>query len=339
MAEIDIFNIAPSVVTRDLSSKSFLLYGARKSGKTSNAVKFPKPLLIACERGYNMLSGVIAQPVNKWTEMLKIKKQLLKDAQSVDTGEKNETAFKSVIVDTADIAYVYCEQYILQLEGVDHLDETTQMRGYKEVKREFDSFFQDIVKAGYTLIAISHSTTIQIKANGEKYDRIIPSIERRGFEVLAGLVDVIGYSTSEINEEGQAHPVLYMRGSASLEAGSRNKYMSEKIAFTYDALLGDMTQAIDKLAANGAEVVDNPINAFKDQSDEVDFDKTVEDIKQIALACRDANITEQYQDVVTSHLGKNKNVRDCTRDQADILGLVLLDLRDMCKANKIAVSK
>ena len=32
MADIDIFNVKPNVVTRDLSGKSFLFYGERKSG-------------------------------------------------------------------------------------------------------------------------------------------------------------------------------------------------------------------------------------------------------------------------------------------------------------------
>ena len=48
---IDIFAIQPSVISRDLSGKSFMVYGDKKSGKTSNAVKFPKPILIACEKG------------------------------------------------------------------------------------------------------------------------------------------------------------------------------------------------------------------------------------------------------------------------------------------------
>ena len=67
---IDIFSIQPSVISRDLSGKSFFIYGDKKSGKTSNAVKFPKPILVAFEKGYNMLSGVMAQPVNKWKEAL-----------------------------------------------------------------------------------------------------------------------------------------------------------------------------------------------------------------------------------------------------------------------------
>ena len=73
MADIDIFNLKPSVISRDLSGKSFLIYGTRKSGKTSNAVKFPKPLVMGFEKGWNMLSGVYGQPINKWSEALKVK--------------------------------------------------------------------------------------------------------------------------------------------------------------------------------------------------------------------------------------------------------------------------
>lgn len=98
---IDIFNIQPTVVTRDLSGKSFLIYGERKSGKTSNAVKFPKPILLAFEKGYSMLSGIYAQPINTWKEALEVKKQLLKDAKAVTDGDKDSTVFSTVIVDTA----------------------------------------------------------------------------------------------------------------------------------------------------------------------------------------------------------------------------------------------
>ena len=72
---IDIFSIKPNVVTRDLSGKSFLIYGERKSGKTTNACKFPKPILLGFEKGYGFLDGIIAQPINTWKEALEVKKQ------------------------------------------------------------------------------------------------------------------------------------------------------------------------------------------------------------------------------------------------------------------------
>ena len=74
--------------------------------KTSNAVKCPKPSLLAFEKGYSMLSGVMAQPINTWREALEVKKQLIKDADEVARGDaknpdgttRTETIFKTVIV-------------------------------------------------------------------------------------------------------------------------------------------------------------------------------------------------------------------------------------------------
>jgi hypothetical protein len=335
---IDIFAIQPSVISRDLSGKSFFIYGDKKSGKTSNAVRFPKPLLVAFEKGYNMLSGVMAQPVNKWKEAIDIKKQLLKDAKAVEDGDKKETTFKTIVVDTADIGYDMCEAFILAKEGVEYLDETESKRGYKAVEREFDGFFQEIVKAGYTLVVISHSETKQLKENGEKYDRTQPTVDKRGLKVLARLVDVIGYSTFEPKDDGTNEMVLYLRGSKNLEAGSRNKYMSAKIPFTYNALLTDMQQAIDKLAKDdGAVVSDKPIEVYKDQTENADFETTMSEIRKIAMAFKNQDISDKYTTVTNNRLGKGKLVRDCDITQIDLLMLVIEDLRDIIKEDGILI--
>lgn len=75
-----------------------------KSGKTTIATKFPKHLLIAFERGYNAIPGAMAQPVNSWAEFKKVLRQL-KDPQVHEM-------YETIVIDTADIAYAYCEKYI-----------------------------------------------------------------------------------------------------------------------------------------------------------------------------------------------------------------------------------
>ena len=338
MAEIDIFNLQPSTISRDLSGKSCLIYGTRKSGKTSNAVKFPKPLVMGFEKGWNMLSGVYGQPINKWSEALKVKKQLLQDVTRVEKGEKSETTFKTVVVDTADLAYMMCEQHILAKEGVEYLDETENKRGYKAVKNEFNTFFQEIVKAGYTLVVIAHSETKQIKENGEKFERTQPLVDKRGFEVLAGLVDVIGFASNELQEDGTNRMILTLRGNQYLEAGSRNKYMSAKIPFTYDALRSDMEQAIDKLEAeDGAVVTDKPTEVYKDQSEVADFKTTVGAIGKIAKALNEQGMMDKYQAITNTHLGKGKLVRDCDATQIDLLMLILEDLNDLVKVEGLLI--
>lgn len=67
-----------------------------KCGKTSFAVKAPKNLLIAFERGYNALPGVYAVPVQKWSEFRKIVRTLEQD----EAKEK----YYTITIDTVTIA-------------------------------------------------------------------------------------------------------------------------------------------------------------------------------------------------------------------------------------------
>ena len=295
--------------------------------------------MLGFEKGYGFLDGIIAQPINSWKEALDVKKQLLKDAESAEK-ENRDTVFKSVIVDTIDIAYDLCEKYIVDKEGVDYLDETEKMRGYRALSREYDKFFQEIVKAGYTLICISHATTKQIKENGEKYDKTIPTVPDRGFLVVSRLVDVCAYASYESDEQGSIHSMLTLRGNKHLEAGSRSPYMSEKIPFTYEALRDDMAHAIDMQKEHGATVVNEEVNLFKDnedKSEKVDFDDLVAEIGKHAKALYAAEKTNDYKKIVAEYLGKGKNVKDCDESQTDMLLLILDDLKDYCAENEIAL--
>ena len=46
------------------------------------------------EKGYGMIPGVLAQPLNSWKEALEVKKQLLKDADLAQN-ENRETVFRN----------------------------------------------------------------------------------------------------------------------------------------------------------------------------------------------------------------------------------------------------
>ena len=214
------------------------------------------------------------------------------------------------------------------------------MRGYRAVSREYDKFFQEIMKAGYSLVCISHATTKQVKENGEKYDKTIPTVPDRGFLVVSRLVDVCAYATFEPNPDDPNNPnrVLIMRGSKNLEAGSRNKYMSARIPFTYDALKKDMEQAIDKLEKeDGANVVNDTVNLYKDQSEKIDFKATMAEIRKIAKALNNLDLMNDYTKIVNEYLGKGRSVKDCDESQSDMLALILEDLKDYVKENNIEV--
>lgn len=87
MSEINLLNVAPHQVSRDLRGYSVFFYGEPKSGKTTIATKFPRHLLFAFEKGYNAIPGAMAQPINTWGEFRKALRQL----QDPAVKEKFET--------------------------------------------------------------------------------------------------------------------------------------------------------------------------------------------------------------------------------------------------------
>ena len=63
---INLLNLQPHKVSKDLSGYITYIYGAPKTGKTTLATQMPSALLLAFERGYNAIPGIIAQDVNTW---------------------------------------------------------------------------------------------------------------------------------------------------------------------------------------------------------------------------------------------------------------------------------
>ena len=96
MANIDLLSLTPHQVSRDLRGYSVFFYGDPKTGKTTTASRFPESLLLAFEKGYNAIPGIMAQPINSWADFRKVLRQL-KD-------ENVKSKFSTIIVDTADIA-------------------------------------------------------------------------------------------------------------------------------------------------------------------------------------------------------------------------------------------
>ena len=150
---IDLLNITPHQVSRDLRGYSVLFYGEPKSGKTTTAAKFPNALLLAFEKGYNAIPGVMAQPINSWSEFRQVLRQL--------KNEEVKARFATILIDTADIAYDYVSKYICANAkrsdggmGVDNIADIPFGKGYSLVAQEFDECLRSIVQMNYGLVLI-----------------------------------------------------------------------------------------------------------------------------------------------------------------------------------------
>ena len=127
---IDLQKLTPHKVSRDLSGYITYIYGAPKVGKTSLGADMPKPLLLAFERGYNALAGIIAQDISSWSEIKQVVRELKKP--------ENKESFSTIIVDTVDVAAIQCEKYICGQNGVNALGEIPYGQGWTLLKKEFE---------------------------------------------------------------------------------------------------------------------------------------------------------------------------------------------------------
>ena len=336
MADIDIFSIQPHQVSRDLRGYSVFFYGGWKTGKTTIASKFPNALLLAFEKGYNTLAGIRPQPINSWAEFKKVLRQL-KDPRAKEM-------YETIIVDTADIAYDYCTKYICDNAirsdggyGVDSISDIPFGKGYGLVEREFDTALRSIVQMDYGLVIISHETDKTFTdENGNQYNKIVPTLDKRANNICARMCDLIGYSRTLTDKDGNLTTKLFLRGTPRYEAGSRFKYTPDFIDFSYDNLVKAISTAIDKQAEeDGSQYfTDTRQNAYTDTTKDLDFDSLMTKCNTLIQDMINNNSEEAFKEfyqpriiqITDRYLGRGQKMNQCSREQVEALSLIYDDL-------------
>lgn len=323
---MSLLDLKPHEVSRDLRGYSVLFYGTPKSGKTTIASKFPGALLLAFEKGYNALPGVYAQPINNWGEF----KKLFTELKTPEVQEK----FQTIVIDTADIAYSYCEKYVCNREGVDTIADLPYGKGYSMVGTEFDEAIRKILQLNYGLILISHSTDKVFKdEEGNEYNQIVPTLDKRGRLICERTCDIIGYSTSVNTDEG-VQTRLFMRGTPRYVAGSRFKYIPNSIEFTYDNLVSAIAEAIDKQAEEtGGKFISDEATQVVTEDVIYDFDRLNARFQELVGELMSANQSNagKITAIVDKYLGRGKKVGECTPEQAEQIDLIVHDLELLIK--------
>lgn len=336
---IDLLSIKPHQVSRDMRGYTVFLYGEPKSGKTTTATKFPRHLLLAFEKGYNAIPGAMAQPINSWAEFRQVLRQLKKP--------ETKEMFETIIIDTVDIAYSYCEKYICANAersdggfGVDSIGDIPYGKGYTLISQEFDESLRQIAQLDYGLVMISHATDKVFKdESGNEYNRIVPTLDKRAKNIVSRMVDLYGYSRIVTDDKGNDITKLFLRGTNRYEAGSRFKYTPDYIDFNYEALVAAIGEAIDKQAKeDGIDLfTDHRENLYTDTTQELNFDELMNEFKTIisnvtsvANAQDMENIyAPQITQIVERYLGKGRKVGDMSREQTEALSLIVADLKEL----------
>ena len=321
---LDILNIQPSVISRDLKGKFVCIYSLPKVGKTSMACQFPKNLLLGFEHGWNAIGGVKAIDVTKWADFKLILRQLEK--------QEAKTMYDTITIDTIGIAWDACEQYICAQNGVQKIADIPWGGGYSACKKEFESCLRKITQLGYGLVIIAHvERRIEKRADDSEVEILGPAIPKRAYEIVNQLVDIIGYIDVTWDEEGNSERWLYTRKTPTVMAGSRFKYLAPKIKFGYQELVDAIAEAIEKSEKiDGAKVVDKQENIIEKTLSFNEVRNEAMELwnKLIELDPENSKIILKKVEMV---FGRAMKLSEITEDQVDLFNLVVLDMRDLLK--------
>lgn len=323
---INLLNLKPHVVSTDLSGYITLIYGPPKIGKSTFGARMPKPLLLAFERGYNAIPGVIAQDITSWGEM----KQVMRELKKPEVQEN----FKSIVVDTIDIAADFSQKYVCNQLGIENIgDGGWTTNGWAKYKKEFEDVFRTLAQLGYAIVFISHDKEKTIKPqNGTEYQQIGSSMQSSALSIIENMADIIGYAHPKVNPDGTTQRVLTLRSlDNSIRCGCRFRYIEPEIPFSYEALTKALQEAINKEALeNNGQYVTNERQTIS-IAKEYDFDALMKEFSEIAgklMETASAVNGPKITEIISKYLGKGKKISEATREQAELVYLIVQEIKD-----------
>lgn len=315
---IDLLNLKPSVISKDLREKYILLAGSPKIGKTEFCTLAPDALILAFEKGTNARPGAYVQPIEKWADF----KLTLKQLEKQEVKDK----FATICIDTVGIAYDLCEKFICQQAGVQKIGDIPYGGGYASLSKEFEQSLRRITMLGYGLIMTCHLKETQ-DDDGETIG-YKPDLNNRCLKIVNGLVDIIGVITQTWNEKGESERWIQTRATPTISAGSRFKYLAPRIKFGYKEFVDALSEAIEMEEKNGATVVDTLTPTTVETTD---FYKVRAEAQKLwsELINRDENNAAIILKKIEMIMGHKMKLSEFTEDQADLLNLAVEEMREM----------
>lgn len=279
----------------------------------------PKALLLAFERGYNALPGVLVQDITSWGEIKQVYRELKKP--------EVKDFYKSIIIDTIDIAAEMCQKYICTQNGISSLGELGYGKGWTAFKEQFASVFRGLTQLGYAVFFIGHDK--EVISDDGKTKIIRPALTQTTKTIISGMADIIGYAHQE---KGYPQSVLTIRcPDDTIECGSRFKYIASEFPMNYDNLVEAVKNAIEKEADENNHKFITDEKQTVTEAKTYNYDELMNEFQSIVekLMEKDAGNAPKITSVIEHYLGKGKKASEITPYQAEFLYLINEDLKSL----------
>lgn len=319
----NICEIKPNIVNTNLKSKFFFFYGEQGTWKTTVASQFPKPLLAGFEIGYQFIDGLHAVPMQSWSDMKDLYRQLKTPAAK----EKYDT----IVFDTISAAYAMCYKYVLGQYGVDDPSQVPFGKGWRSIREEF-GIIKEISKLGYGLVFIAHGKEQEITDAKTKNvtTKVKVDLDSMPMNMVSELVDFCFYVRKETDENGVEQVYAYS-DLPNIDTKRRMREFPSRFLFTFDNIEQGLATAIAARHNGTTADVDNNNNLREviEERWEKIRDDVIALIQQLTGTAAENEVGRYITEIFpntrisqTSELDKDKLIaaRDYLRELGDRIG-------------------
>ena len=174
MAKIDIFAPQDNSFVDGIAGKKIAFVGKNDCGKSFQACRFPKPMLLMAESGGSAIN-VPKFSIPDWNTFTEIVKQL------VANPDKTLESFNTVVIDTVEELVARCEESVAKRYGVTEVGmvqkaDSGNPNGYSVARTMFKQQINRLTSIGLTVIFIMHDEVIEVvdPFTGEVYNKTYP---------------------------------------------------------------------------------------------------------------------------------------------------------------------
>ena len=299
----NICDIQPNKGSSNLKSKIFWFHGEPGTWKTTVASKFPKAFIAGFEIGYQFIDGVRALPMNGWSDM----KDLYRQLKMPQVKEMYDT----IVFDTISNAASMCYKYALGQLGINDPSEAAWGQGWRKIKDEW-KIIQDIAKLGYCIVFISHAKETEVTDAKTKQTSVKVKTDMEGWssDSVWGLCDFVFYVRKELEENGVENVYAYC-DLPNVDTKRRHPAFPPRILFSFDEIIAGLDKISTATDVNVREVAEESLDNIR--NDVINLVRKLSETAANAEMTR--YITEMFPDTRLSettelHKGKLIAARD-----------------------------
>lgn len=331
MAELDIFNPQISVVNKSLKGLVLLVYGGNNLGKTKQATRMEKPFYLGFEDGLHAIDGVSFLPIKRWSDFIKINKQLTDSA----TLEKSQSIYSTIIFDSIDAAAQMCTDFICQKYGAPSIGEGNNGYGlWSQYATEFWKQIHKLVTVGYCVYFIGHAK------EDSKTGFISPKADSRALDPILNNADVCVFVKSNgVDENGKIIKSSgYLAETDKFFARSRFDYLKTTCIeeFTAENLEKVIIDAIEEQERiEGIKTVSFEEQKATQEVKHKSYNELMDEMQALGEKMADNGFFDDLEQIITENLGEGKKASELKKGQEQMIEAIIYDIQSFLVNNNI----